>query len=74
MVKYNQYLIFCTERGVTFYNRKNQKMKTFDKSYGLIHNWTNSAYIIGDDLWVLTQYGISKAKMSDILKELKDIE
>ena len=74
MTKYKDYLIFSTNHGVIFYNIKNKKMKAFNRAYGLVSNWTNSVYIEGDDMWVLTQEGISKAKIQDVLKELTEID
>lgn len=74
LVKYDKYLVLCSKLGLTFYNLDTKKVKYIDESYGLVSNWANYAYFDGDDLWVLTQYGISKGKIKDILRELKDID
>ncbi|NLW48774.1 MAG: hypothetical protein GXY86_15785 [Firmicutes bacterium] len=74
LVKYDKYLVLCSNRGLTFYNLDTKKVKYIDESYGLVSNWANYAYFDGDDLWVLTQHGISKGKIKDILRELKDID
>lgn len=73
MIKYDDYLILSSDKGVTFYNRNTKKHKTFTKAYGLVSNYVNSVYIDGDDMWVLTREGISKGNMQDVLRELAEI-
>jgi hypothetical protein len=72
--KFKDYLILCFDYGLTFYNLKTNKVKSIGQSYGLISDWANYVYLDGDDIWVLTQKGISKAKIKDVLNELKDID
>lgn len=74
MTEYGDYWIFSTSKGIIFYNVKNKKTKVFNKSHGLVDYWINRVYIEGEEMWVLTQSGISKAKMADVLNELKDIQ
>jgi hypothetical protein len=72
--KVKDYLVICSNHGLTFYNLLTKKVKSIGQSYGLLSDWANYVYLDGDDIWVLTQKGISKAKIKDVLNELKDID
>ena len=71
--KYKNYLIICSDKGLSFYNLSTKKIKTFNTKHGLIGNVVNAVYIEGDNIWVLTEEGISKAKIVNVLKELEEI-
>lgn len=71
--KFKNYLVLASRYGVTFYNLDTKMYKTFNTSYGLPTNWVNYIYFDKEDMWVLTQKGICRAKIKDVLKELEDI-
>jgi hypothetical protein len=68
---YQDFLIINYIGGVSFLNLNTQKMKTFDKTSGLVSDLVNRTYIDGEDFWVLTQKGISTAKLVDVLNEVE---
>jgi hypothetical protein len=70
--KYDNYLIFCSDDGIFFSNLITKKTKILTTANGLVSNLVNDVYFEGQDMWVLTQEGISKAKIADVLKVLEE--
>ncbi|MGE5606088.1 MAG: hypothetical protein ACM3YE_10385 [Bacteroidota bacterium] len=73
--RFDKYLVITSDDGdgITFYNLSTKKSKTFNESHGLVSNWVNDVYFLDEDIWALTQEGISKAKIKDVMKELVEI-
>lgn len=73
--RFDNYLVITSDNGdgITFYNLSTKKSKVFNKTHGLVSDWVNDVYFLGEDIWALTQEGISKGKIKDVMKELAEI-